>query len=145
MRDGHARPLRGTSGSVVEEAVSGANGTSAERSTRVLRVDGPPRTNRSGVERGGARTRRVRVVSGNRGLGGVFGELGRIFVERGDQNRAPDVACEDLLVIELRFSEQNVPFVEVLLAGLVGLAARVISLFTGLRFEPNLGFALFGS
>ena len=72
------------------------------------------------------------------GSGGFLGRSGESSIEfRG--------RSEDLLVRYLGFGEQNRPFMQLLLAFFGGFAARFVSLFVSLRFEPNFLFALFGS
>ncbi len=51
----------------------------------------------------------------------------------------------EILVLEFGFGEQNVISMQLLLAIFGCFAASLIGLFLLLRFEPNFGFALFGS
>ena len=85
-------------------------------------------------------------------LGGFFGRCGYLSIEF-------EVRSEHLLVRELGFGEQNVPFVMLLAAIFGGLAEGDDGLFLLLRFKANLyvfgslkkrgliqpGFTLFGS
>jgi hypothetical protein len=63
--------------------------------------------------------------------------------ESGDGELVPGLG--HLLVVELGFGEQQVPFVAFFHHFVLLLLAGVFFLFLFLRFEPNFLFALFGS
>jgi hypothetical protein len=71
------------------------------------------------------------------GSGGFLGCCGDLSIEF-------EVGIEDDLVIDLGFSEHDVPFMTFLLPVFGGLAEGNDRVLTALRFEANFGAALFG-
>lgn len=55
------------------------------------------------------------------------------------------IVGKDLLVGDLRFGEQNGPFMQLLLSVFGGFAAGLVGAFVLLRFEAKVLSALFGS
>ncbi len=78
----------------------------------------------------------------------LAGLLGSDDAFRADGNRVfggLEIQIQQNAVIYFSLGEQNLPFVQLLLAFFSGLTARVLGALTLLRFEANFGLTLLGS